>query len=699
MSFKDLKIGTKLMGGTGAILLIAAALGILAIFNFSGISDKSNLLVKEYVPEVTVANDIERNSLMTMFAMRAYGYTEEEAFLKEGNEYMEKVHQNLKEARDLAKNATHLVVLGEKVDQIQKAVDEYEVLVEQTVQENKELEALRQQMDETAATYMANCAAFLDSQAEQFNEELAQNVSTEKLQERMKKVYIVNDIIDVGNAIRVGNFKSQATRSPVTMEAALKEFGKLESLFTQLRQITRKAENVKQIENTEKSGRAYKVAMETFLKTWLDREKTAKERLDAAMIVLDGSKETALAGIGATQTFSEEAAKAADSSLTTMTFGLVFAMVVGIVLSFILTKGITGPVIKGVEFASTIAKGDLTASIDIDQKDEIGQLAQALKEMAERLRGVVAEVQVAADNVASGSEEMSSSSEELSQGSTEQASNLEQVTSSMEQMASNINQNADNASETEKIARQAAKDAEEGGQQVQDTVRAMKNIAEKISIIEEIARQTNLLALNAAIEAARAGDAGKGFAVVAAEVRKLAERSGEAAKEISELSSSSVDIAEKAGRMLEKMVPDIRKTAELVQEINAASKEQTAGATQINQAIAQLDQVVQQNASSAEEVSSTAQELTSQAQQLQSTMSFFLVSGNGNGSRRLSGGQRAHQLHYQHQPKKGHKGTEVARKLELPKHHTAPEDNHKNGIHLSMSGSGNDVSDQEFERF
>jgi methyl-accepting chemotaxis protein len=698
MSFKDLKIGTKLMGGTGAILLIAAALGILAIFNFSNISDKSSLLVKEYVPEVEISNDLERNSLMTMFAMRAYGYTEEEAFLKEGNEYLEQVHEHLKEARDLAKNATHLVVLGEKVDQIQKAVDDYEALVEQTVQENNQLEVFRKKMDETAATYMANCAAFLDSQADQYDEEIRQNASADKLQERMKKVYLANDIIDVGNAIRVGNFKSQATRSPATMEAALKNFDKLDNLYAQLRQITRDAADLKRIDNTENSGRGYKAAMEDFLSTWLQREKTAQKRLDAAMIVLKGAQDTAEAGISATQTFSEEAASAADSSLTSMVFGLVFAMIVGIVLSFILTKGITGPVIKGVEFASTIAKGDLTASIDIEQKDEIGQLAVALREMADRLRGVVAEVQAAADNVASGSEEMSSSSEELSQGSTEQASNLEQVTSSMEQMASNINQNADNASETEKIARQAAKDAEDGGQQVQDTVRAMKNIAEKISIIEEIARQTNLLALNAAIEAARAGDAGKGFAVVAAEVRKLAERSGEAAKEISELSSSSVDIAEKAGRMLEKMVPDIRRTAELVQEINAASKEQTAGASQINQAIAQLDQVVQQNASSAEEVSSTAQELTSQAQQLQSTMSFFLVSGNG--SKRLSGGQQAYQLHYQHQQQSKQKDSGTSGRLEPPKHHTTvPEENHKNGIHLSMARSAEDVSDQEFERF
>uniref|UniRef100_UPI00048B0666 methyl-accepting chemotaxis protein n=1 Tax=Desulfomicrobium escambiense TaxID=29503 RepID=UPI00048B0666 len=199
----------------------------------------------------------------------------------------------------------------------------------------------------------------------------------------------------------------------------------------------------------------------------------------------------------------------------------------------------------------------------------------------------------------------------------------EEVSSSMEEMSSNIRQNADNATQTEKIALKAAQDAQAGGQAVVQAVGAMKNIAEKISIVEEIARQTNLLALNAAIEAARAGEHGKGFAVVAAEVRKLAERSGTAAAEISELSSSTVSVADQAGQMLTKLVPDIQRTAELVQEISAASNEQNAGAEQINKALQQLDQVIQQNASASEEMASTSEELSSQAEQLQSTISFF----------------------------------------------------------------------------
>ncbi len=277
------------------------------------------------------------------------------------------------------------------------------------------------------------------------------------------------------------------------------------------------------------------------------------------------------------------------------------------------------------EAAKQIARGDL--SVEIKERSPEDELMIALKAMVLKLSEVVSEVKGAADNVAAGSQELSSSSEVMSQGASEQAAAAEEVSSSMEEMSSNIRQNADNALQTEKIASKSAKDAEEGGKAVEHTVNAMKEIAGKISIIEEIARQTNLLALNAAIEAARAGEHGKGFAVVASEVRKLAERSQKAAAEISGLSSSSVEIAERAGQMLNQMVPDIKKTAELVMEISAACREQDTGAEQINKAIQQLDHVIQQNASASEEMSSTAEELSSQAEQLQDSIGFFRVAG------------------------------------------------------------------------
>jgi methyl-accepting chemotaxis protein len=245
--------------------------------------------------------------------------------------------------------------------------------------------------------------------------------------------------------------------------------------------------------------------------------------------------------------------------------------------------------------------------------------------MVEKLRQIVAEALTAAQNVSAGSQELSASAEQLSQGATEQASSAEEASSSMEEMASNVKQNADNANQTEKIAAQSAKDAEASGAAVGRAVQAMQTIAEKITIVQEIARQTDLLALNAAVEAARAGEHGKGFAVVASEVRKLAERSQAAAAEIGTLSTDTVKVAQEAGHMLSKLVPDIKKTAELVVEITAACREQDVGSAQINQAIQQLDKVGQQNASASEQVSSTSEELASQAEQLQSTISFFRI--------------------------------------------------------------------------
>ena len=283
----------------------------------------------------------------------------------------------------------------------------------------------------------------------------------------------------------------------------------------------------------------------------------------------------------------------------------------------------TGNLRDTAHMADLIADGDLTAAPKpLSDKDTLGL---ALERMVERLRGVVSDALSAADNVSSGSQELSASSEQLSQGATEQASSAEEASASMEQMAANIKQNADNAAQTEKIARQSSKDAEASGEAVGRAVSAMRTIAQKISIVQEIARQTDLLALNAAVEAARAGEHGKGFAVVASEVRKLAERSQAAAAEISSLSGETVQVATEAGEMLNRLVPDIRKTAELVSEISAACREQDIGASQINEAIQQLDKVTQQNSGASEEMSATSEELAAQAEELQTSIAFFRV--------------------------------------------------------------------------
>jgi methyl-accepting chemotaxis protein len=632
---RNLKLGMKIGLGFGVLILIAALLGGMAMVNMLSVGKQADRLAQEIAPEVAVANEVERSALNTMLNIRSFGYTGDDKYWDLGQKHLAEVEKYLKDARDLAQKHPGLVRLKENAEKATQAAAEYRKIAQQTYDLDKSMDEVRKSMDQSAQAFMKNAYEYLDTQNKILKELLTQPMTeSAKLKERTDKIEWMNDIIDAGNAVRLANMRGQALRDLKIIQDGMKNFDLIAAREQAVRPITRQEVNIRQLNEIRRTGEAYKEAMQSYIKLSQSMEEAAKKRLTAAEAVLKAAEETSKYGVKTTEELTAEASKSLSAASTIMAIGLAVALVIGVAVAIFITRGITGPVIQGVAFAQKMAEGDMTQELDGNQKDEIGMLAEALREMVRRLNEVMGEVVEGANNVAAGSQELSATSQSLSQGASEQAASVEQVSASMEQMASNIQQNADNSAQTESMALKAAKDTEEGGQAVSQTVGAMKQIAEKISIIEEIARQTNLLALNAAIEAARAGEHGKGFAVVAAEVRKLAERSGHAASEISALSGQSVAVAEKAGQMLTAIVPDIKKTAELVQEIAASSREQNAGADQINKAVQQLDQVIQQNASASEEMASTSEELSSQAEQLLSTVSFFKLKGSHGVTRR-----------------------------------------------------------------
>ncbi len=604
---KNLSLGLKIASGFALLIIMAMALGGMAMWNMNKVETQSTMLANEYVPEVGVAMALKGAANRVMYEIRGYGFTEEQTYYKKGQDQLKAVDAALEKGRTLQAASPNLKALEGQLRTATQAVDTYKSLLQQTVDLNAKLAANRNTLTTSAAQYMSTSSTFLTRQNEKLTKEVLEGVNSQGIIETLSQITQINNIIDLGNEARVGAYKSQALRSPETMQEAMTVFVKIDEELSALKKVTSQAADIKNLDEIKAAGDSYKQAMTDFLANWIARENIGSQRTTAGEAVTDACNATADAGMTATTKIASEAMSALSLASTIMLVGLIIALVVGVLVAFFMTRSITGPVNR-----------------------------------------IITGLNEGSSQVASASGQVSSASQSLAEGSSEQAASIEETSSSMEEMSSMTKSNAENAGtanglmeETRTVVTTANTSMRELTQSMKEISTASEDTSKIIKTIDEIAFQTNLLALNAAVEAARAGEAGAGFAVVANEVRNLAMRAADAAKNTSELIEGTVKKVH-AGSLLvsttneafTKVADSTGKVANLVSEISQASQEQSNGISQVNIAITEMDKVVQQNAANAEESASAAEEMSAQAEQLREYVDelVMVVTGKRNQS-------------------------------------------------------------------
>ncbi|WP_419785913.1 methyl-accepting chemotaxis protein [Pseudodesulfovibrio sp.] len=618
-----LTVGKKVGGGFLLVALVAMLLGLLNIFFLSDISNSMRGYMRWGDIDMVMNESVTQNALFLNHAMVSVRLRGEESDFTHQKEAFATMREGLAAWRAMLEGRPALLAaadsVGKDIDKMENAAARFTVAASHSRDVLAQWDKL---VDNSLAFLLHTMETVIDPAKEQ-----AENQANIFEMVRWGAVDMVMNEAVIAHVLALKTESHDLAADPsdenraayaAALESARNGLAEWRETLTGLDAMQQAADHIQaDLDRYAALGEAFTAStqeMETLGAQMETAEHTLRQTLNEIMErVIDPAKDAAANHASRTET---------RASLLTL-LAIVMVLILATAIGYAITRTITRPLQAGVQFAESMAEGDLTAELKVSNSDETGRLAVELRRMRDKMRDVLSKVHLSSEEVSNGSHELSAASEEIAKNATEQAASVEEVSASMEQMAGAIRSNASSANETMELAGRTADKANDGGEAVRSTVEAMRQIADKIAIVEEIARQTNLLALNAAIEAARAGEMGKGFAVVAAEVRQLAERSGKAAQEIGTLSASSVAVAERAGSLLGEMVPDIKKTSEMIQEIAAANNELSGSANQITSAVTQLDKGVQSNAAAAEEMASTCRTLTQASEDLTQHVDYF----------------------------------------------------------------------------